>query len=194
MKTMVMTVVVSRLDKKKSVTNQWLRCIDTMKESQYADHLIDIYLQGLTSVSNDAGWEGDNLMARLIDFHGELPDNSNYCDSNVAMIHAIDRLRKEHALFDVLKRVIGSMLGTYGETDKILALLSKRYYQGVNPETRKAYTNRDRLSKIGYAPSYDLSPAIEDSAWNDAEQCYRRRVRIGRKLLLEKLEKRGIAA
>lgn len=155
-----------------------------MKDSEYADHLIGIYLDGINSISNDAGWEGDSMMSRLIDFHGQIPPGTGNDQSNLSMILAVEKLRGEHALFDKLKRIIGDMLGAYGESDKILALLSRHFYRGINPATSTAYTHRDRIKEIGYAP-----PTGDDSekAWENAERYYKRRCKLAREILLERV-------
>jgi len=153
-----------------------------MNQSDYADHLIDVYLEGITSITNDAGWEGDSMMSRLIAFHGEIPHGTGNDQSNLHMINAIDKLRDRHALFTDLRRVIGTMLGEYGESDKILALLSRRYYQGVNPRTGRVYTVRDRMYNIGHAPA--ITGELE---WESAEKRFRRRVSKGRELLLDRM-------
>ena len=165
-----------------------------MKPNDYADHLIDIYLSGISSISNDAGWEGDSMMAKVIAFHGEIPKSTGNVQSNLSMIHAIEKLRNTHALYDDVRRVVSEMLGTYGESDKILALLARRYYQGENPKTGKRYTNADRLSAIGYAPCGVGDREAGAKEWKHAEIYFTRRVKLARQMLLEKLEKRGIAA
>lgn len=160
-----------------------------MNDDQYADHLADVYLNGITSISNDAGWEGDSIMGRLIEF-GEIPLGTGNDQSNLHMIYAIEKLRTEHVLFRQLSHVIWQMLGAYGESDKILALLSRRYYQGENPKTGRAYTIRDRIYNIGHAPV----PGPKDDAermWAAAEKRYRRRVADARKLLLDKMSAGG---
>lgn len=165
-----------------------------MNQQEYADHLIDVYLEGLTSISNDAGWEGDSMMARLIQFHGEIPPPTGNDRSNEPMIRAIEKLRTKHALFDAIKREVGAMLGTYDESDKILALLADRYYQGQNPKTQKKFNERDKLSSIGYAPLATGNPIKDGRAWETAQRNYRRRVVKGRELLFERMEKHANAA
>lgn len=158
-----------------------------MNQSHYADHLIDVYLEGITSITNDAGWEGDSMMARLIAFHGEIPESTGNVQSNLKMIHSIEKLRKRHHLFDDVKRCVGAMLGEYGESDKILALLSRRYYQGMNPRTGRVYTIWDRMYNIGHAPP-------DESDREAAEKRFRRRVSKARELLLVRMERAGVAA
>jgi len=165
-----------------------------MNQSDYADHLIDVYLEGLTSISNDAGWEGDSMMARVIQFHGDLPPPTRNDKSNESMIRAIEKLRNKHALFDAIKREVGVMLGSYGESDKILALLADRYYQGQNPLTKRKYNDIYKLSSIGYAPMSTGDPIEDGKAWESARKNFRRRIVKARALLLERMEKYPIAA
>lgn len=160
-----------------------------MNQSDYADHLIDVYLEGLTSVSNDAGWEGDSMMSRLIHFHGEIPRSTGLDQSNTTMINAIGKLRKRHALFDKIKREIYIMLGTAGESDKILSLLSERYYDRTNPKTGKRFKYQDKISNIGYAPMSTGDPIKDGQAWENARRNFRRRVVKARELLLARMDK-----
>ena len=86
------------------------------------------------------------------------------------------------------------MLGTYGESDKILALLSKCYYHGINSDTGERFNNCNRLQKIGYAPAVAEGITGHKKAWENAERYYKRRVKIGRELLLERMKSSEIAA
>lgn len=165
-----------------------------MNLEDYADHLIDVYLEGLTSISNDAGWEGDSMMARLIQFHGEIPPATRNDKSNETMIRAIEKLRKKHAHYDALRREIWKMLGNDEENPKILALLAERYYQGLNPKTGKKFNYVYKLSSIGYAPIPTGNPIKDGQAWENRRRNFNRRAASARILLLERMEKHAVAA
>ncbi len=141
--------------------------------NQYIDHLIGIYIDSLLSISNDAGWSGESMLARLIAFHGEIPEPTRNDQSNVAMIKAVETLRGEHAELNYIKCAIKTMLGDPELSHKIIALLSRNYYRGLNSETGACYTDTDRIKRIGYAPMGDDS----EKAWDGAQRRFRRRVK-----------------
>lgn len=117
--------------------------------TNYIDKLISIYLSGIQSISNDAGWDGDSMMARLIDFHGDLPMGTGNDQSNLSMILAIEKLRDKHHDFSKINLVVTEMLRDGKTTNKMIALLSRHYYTGINPLTSKPYTDIDRMLLIG---------------------------------------------
>lgn len=45
---------------------------------QQAQVVVDLFLDVLLSRDRDAGWEGDSLVGKLVDFKGELPRSSGY--------------------------------------------------------------------------------------------------------------------
>ena len=162
------------------------------EDKRESDRLVNIYLDGITAISNDAGWQGESMLAKLIKFQGEIPYSTGGDQSNMAMVNAIQMLREKHGLLDDLRREIGRMLGTYGENDKILALLSKLYYVGLHPTetdeygSPRLYDDQDRITAIHHAPVI-LRPEDSEKAWENAKRYYRRRVAIGRRLLLERM-------
>lgn len=45
---------------------------------QQAQQVVDLFLDVLLSRDRDAGWEGDSLIGKLVDFKGELPQSSGF--------------------------------------------------------------------------------------------------------------------
>ena len=64
--------------------------------NSHIDYLLDIFLTALKSPANDAGWEGDSMMARLIEFKGEIPRGTGNDQSNMSMVITLDKNRNEH--------------------------------------------------------------------------------------------------
>lgn len=52
--------------------------INTSKERKQAQAVVDLFLDVLLSKDADAGWEGDSVIGRLVDFKGELPQSSGF--------------------------------------------------------------------------------------------------------------------
>lgn len=119
------------------------------KESQ-TTKLINIYLDGLVSVGNDAGWEGDSVLARL----GEGRCDGPRDQSNAAMIAALDLYRDKHHDFVMIERVVWRLLRKPVTAMYITALLVDQYYHGINPrakdsegeESLRAYNEDDKVS------------------------------------------------
>ena len=51
---------------------------NTTKERRQAQVVVDLFLDVLLSKDDDAGWEGDSVIGRLVDFKGELPQSSGF--------------------------------------------------------------------------------------------------------------------
>lgn len=45
---------------------------------QMAEKTVDLFLEVLFSSDRDAGWQGDNLIGKLMDFKGDLPQSSGF--------------------------------------------------------------------------------------------------------------------
>ena len=152
----------------------------------YIDKLIDIYLDSLVSTSNDAGWAGDSLMSRLLESRGTARADQ----SNAAMINAIRFLKDEHSHLGMIRGIINRMLGTCGESNKILALLSKRHYVGLIKGEDRAYQDHDRLSLMNRAPTGPFD-SVEDAQrkWETAERYYRRDIADAYRVLESEISK-----
>lgn len=118
-------------------------------EKKYIDDLINVFLNGLESISNDAGWEGESMLSRLIEFEGDIPQFTGGDQSNLSMIIAIQNLIPEHREFRKIAAVVYQLLDEEKHLHKIRALLAKHFYRGLCEATGFAYTDADRLMAIG---------------------------------------------
>ncbi|WP_375191815.1 hypothetical protein [Marinobacter sp.] len=75
---------------------------------ELAEKLVDVYLAWLQSADRDAGWHGQHIIGRLIDFKGDLPGTSGYMPDD-GMIREVRFLRTPHALLNEAKALIGEM-------------------------------------------------------------------------------------
>lgn len=117
-----------------------------MRKESEVTKLINIYLDGLVSIGNDAGWEGDSFLARVIQFAGAPPRGSGMDQSNQAMIDAMKRYKAKHKDFPLINGIV-TRLVTKAETRRhILALLVNNYYHGINDRTDKAFSEEDKIA------------------------------------------------
>lgn len=124
----------------------------TREEKDNIDRLINIWLSGLQSSSNDAGWEGMSLAARLIEYLGEPPGPTGNDQSNLAMINAIRLLRDRHAEFPFIAAAMSMLLHGRDTRDCALAISSRHYYQGLCDWTGQTWTNDERASMLEMTP------------------------------------------
>lgn len=118
----------------------------TREEKLKLDRLVAIYLNGLQSVTNDAGWEGMSLLERLIEFLGEPPPPTGNDQSNMSMIIAVRLLRRRHAEWPMIHGAM-SILQRH-KRDQALCLMARNYYVGICPWTNKAWTDENRAETI----------------------------------------------
>ena len=146
--------------------------------SQITD-LINVYLDGITSISADAGWTGDSLMSKIIEFGGDIPRGTGNDISNLSMINAMNMLRDQSPGFGKIQSIVQVLRSDNGTKDKINALLAKHYYRGLNEETDKVYTNTDRMTLMGQD--------IKDPKTADSRFSYD--IRCAYRLVLRELER-----
>jgi hypothetical protein len=120
----------------------------TEEQKNEVDKLVQIYLNGVTSVSNDAGWHGMSMMARWIEFGGEMPPFTGYDQSNVTSLREIEYLRGIHAELPMIRAVVAVMLRDHRQ-EQILAILARHYYVGQNGATDRAWTDAERCERVG---------------------------------------------
>lgn len=70
------------------------------------DKILDIYIDDLLSTGNDAGWHGDSIMSRWIDFGGDPPKGTGQTIDNLKMIREIQFLRRSHPRTDQARAII----------------------------------------------------------------------------------------
>jgi len=143
------------------------------------DRMIDIYLDEITSISEDAGWRGDSMMAKIIEFGGQIPKGTGNEISNLSMINAIRMLRDLAPEFRKIQAVVLMLRSEPGTKDRINALLSKNYYRGLNEKTGKVFTNIDRMTLIG----------TEVGDVETADNRFRYDLRCAYRLVLRELER-----
>lgn len=108
--------------------------------------MVNIFLDGLVSSGNDAGWSGENLLAKIIAFGGDIPRGSGQDQSNATMIQALDAYRSKHHDFPAIEQGIWRLLHNAEHRRHVLALLVNHYYRGIDDRTDRTY---DQAAKIG---------------------------------------------
>ncbi|MFA5387294.1 MAG: hypothetical protein WC322_02755 [Candidatus Paceibacterota bacterium] len=114
----------------------------TQDQRDEIDRLVNIFINGLTSISKDAGWEGDSLLSRVIEFAGCPPRPTGYDQSNMAMINAIRFLFGSNPDLPRIKAAINLLLKS--NQAQIEAILHKHFYRGLNERTDRSFTDADR--------------------------------------------------
>lgn len=149
------------------------------------DKLIDIFLTDMTNKAKGdlAGWEAESMMARLIDYQGDIPQFTGGDQSNLSMIVAIQSLPAVHYELKKIRAVIYQLLGEEKNASKVQSLLARHYYTGLNRFTGHSYTDADRLKAIGF-----LLPR-DDPEREKAIQRFRDRVNAGYKVLEAEISK-----
>lgn len=98
------------------------------RDKQRAEKLIDLYVGYLQSVTHDAGWHGDSLIARWADYEGCPPAPSGNDVSNLQSIREIQYLRGTHVLVPMVLRVMRDLREKDQEAYK--ACIFDRAYRG----------------------------------------------------------------
>lgn len=122
------------------------------------DRLVNIWLDVVLSVSNDAGWEGDSLLSKVIEFGGTPPTPTGNDQSNVTLLLAMRLLKDPNPEYYRINPVMRVMLRLKPELAH--ALLAKHFYRGACPKTSdgddpaklKAWTDSDRAMAIQQDP------------------------------------------
>ena len=120
----------------------------TREQKDEIDRLVNIWISGLQSSSNDAGWQGMSLAARLIEYLGEPPGPTGNDQSNLTMINAIRLLREQHAEFPFIAAAMSMLLRCKDTRDGALAISARHYYQGLCDWTGKTWTNDERATML----------------------------------------------
>ena len=96
------------------------------------DNLVVIYLNELESTSREAGQHQPNIIAILMEFHGDIPRSTGYDQADLKMIYEIRFLRKQHALLGEARYLFGHPFGS-GEVprDQALSLIAQRFYHDL---------------------------------------------------------------
>lgn len=116
------------------------------RRRDYIDRLINIWIDSISSISKDAGWEGDSILSRMIDYGGQIPRATGNDQSNMSMIHAIRLLRSAHRDTARIAAIMVALLQE--KPDKIYALIARHYYHGINEKTDRIWTDEFRAPAI----------------------------------------------
>ena len=151
------------------------------KESQVTK-LINIYLDGLVSVGNDAGYAiGDSMLAKMIQFCGQPPRGTGMDQSNLSMLNAVKGYQAKHHDFPLINGVVTRLVAKREKRRHILALLVKNYYHGINDRTDRVFSEEDKialwLEHCNRAPWNDRE--LMDLTLDDARVKYRYGVKSG---------------
>ena len=119
----------------------------TNDTKQEIDRLINVFLNGLTSIQKDAGWEGDSLLSRVIEFAGCPPMPSGMDRSNEAMINAIRFLHRSNPDFPRIQAAMKTALKFHEKN--AVAILAKHFYRGLSDKTERVYKDEERASIVG---------------------------------------------
>ena len=117
------------------------------------DQLVNDFIDLCEDPSNDAGWRGDSMIARFIDFKGVPPGASGNDKSNEAMINHIKGLKDVPRHQKIAKEFV---LGLYKSTKPysrlaVLSLLAKNAIRGLiqTEEGDRPVSDEDRARAVG---------------------------------------------
>lgn len=114
----------------------------TQEQRDEIDRLIRIFINGMMSPNNDAGWAGESMLSRLIEFEGQLPPPSGYDQSNLSMILAIEKMREGHHDYPRIRSAMSFVIRH--NKDQADAIWAKSFYSGICKTTDRTYRDEDR--------------------------------------------------
>lgn len=133
---------------------------------------MNTWLDVLVSTDGDLV-QGPSILARLIDFQGEIPRGSGYYPPDVVMMSAAATRKPLPADYDLINGTVWRMFRKHPQA--IRALVVKHGYVGVNEITGRAFTHEDRgailgvslvefknLLKVGYVKFSDIYLDLEE--------------------------------
>lgn len=139
---------------------------------EQVDRAVNVWLDVLVSTDGDLV-QAPSILARLIDFQGEIPRGSGYYPTDVVMISAAATRRPLPADYDLINGTVRRMLRKHPQA--IRALVVKHGHVGVNEITGRAFTHEDRgailgvsltefkhLLKVGYKKFSDIYLEFEE--------------------------------
>ena len=109
------------------------------------DRLVSIWLDVYLDVAQDAGRQGDSLLAKIMEYGGYI-ESSPKDQSNVAMMLAIKLIREPSIEYYKINPIIRTWLKRRPEY--VLPLLARGFYLGLDPQTNKSWTDEGRARKI----------------------------------------------
>lgn len=125
------------------------------------DRLVNVWIDGLRSLTRDAGWGGSSMLAMYLDY-GKWVSGS-HDKSNAAMIIAIQNLREEHADFKKIDVIMRGIIEDSWAT--AAAITAKNALKGLNPATDKPWKNHEKAVEAGL--TYQQYRHYLNKAYND---------------------------
>ena len=122
-----------------------------MIDKQRIDKLIDVYINDLESVTHDAGWEGDSILARVIEY-GCV--NLSSGKPGAKMEHSIRLLKGRHHDYPIIATAL-----IFINPIQYIAVMVKNYYNGLHDsgevwdEQKKAAEWQRVLVHFGMEPN-----------------------------------------
>lgn len=116
-------------------------------DRQVVTKIVNVFLDGLVSAGNDAGWSGENLLAKIITFGGEIPRGSGQDQSNATMIQALQAYKAKHHDFPQIEQCIWRLLHNEKHRKHVIALLVNQYYRGIDERTNRVYDERAKIGR-----------------------------------------------
>ena len=101
--------------------------------------LIEIYIDDLLSVEEDAGWSGETVAAKLITYLGDIPKSTGLEQSNMAMINAIKLMKNQDPDYKLIAHAMQEI-----SIDHYTAIIAKHVLKHINVVTSKPWTDQDR--------------------------------------------------
>jgi len=153
--------------------------------------LINIFLDGLVSVGNDAGFTGDSVLAKMMEFGGQPPRGSGMDQSNLSMINALNLYRDKHYEFPIIERIVWRLLKKPVTAMYITALLVDQYYHGINPNSKnekgeedfRAYNESDKVALwVKHMAEQGVRQPM-GLVYDDALRVYRYGLKSGKRLV-----------
>ena len=121
--------------------------------SQRVDKLINDFIDLCLDPSNDAGWRGDSMIARFIEFKGVPPGASGNDKSNEAMINHIRGLKDAPKHQRIAKEFVFELYKSPKPYSRlaVLSLLAKNAIRGLiqTEEGDRPVTDEDRARAVG---------------------------------------------
>lgn len=100
------------------------------------EHLVNIYINWKLSTDENAGWHGETILQRLVDFKGDLPACSGNDQADLKMINEMRFLSTDHYELPRAKRIMASMKPRYQIAILSALVCRNKVYKKGNLEIR----------------------------------------------------------
>ena len=102
---------------------------------------VDIYIAQVSS--EEKGWSPESMLSKLMVYRGSFQDTKKV----TGLEKYVDQVKKEHKKFRTINAAMKRL-----DHPVAIAILAKRYLQGLNERTDRSYTNQDRAFYSGQKP------------------------------------------